>query len=372
MQQVQWVRRVRVGATGAPFRTHRTHCTHRTYCTRYRYRPRSARRRAHRSHGAARRASRPPHRSASTAVIFNIPGRPAVAGVPDRDRTRARASESSVAHRRDVSRLRCSRGVVGGIFSALAAACACNRTGTGRGRDDRRSPRLRAVFAERYGGQARTYASASAQARPNASADKPNAPIAPDTRVARNAPSPAPTPSRPASGAVRGAQTGSVLVRSTPADADVLVNGKLRGKTPLALRDLALGSYTIRVARDGYATEERTLQLTTRRPTTSTTINLRSSARAERFRSRRRRFGGQVGRQDWSRWTQRAITTGRCARVRQQSARRRDADRHSWPACGIRNGTHRNGWLPAVDDHGARQRGRADESRGVAGEKIDS
>jgi hypothetical protein len=70
-----------------------------------------------------------------------------------------------------------------------------------------------------------------------------------------------------------------VLIRSTPADGDVLVNGKLRGKTPLALRDLALGSYTIRVVRDGYATEERTLQLTARRPTTSTTINLRSTAR---------------------------------------------------------------------------------------------
>jgi hypothetical protein len=68
-------------------------------------------------------------------------------------------------------------------------------------------------------------------------------------------------------------------VRSTPADADVLVNGKPRGKTPLALRDLALGSYTIRVERQGYAAEERMLQLTARRPTASTTFNLRSSAR---------------------------------------------------------------------------------------------
>ena len=68
-----------------------------------------------------------------------------------------------------------------------------------------------------------------------------------------------------------------MLIRSTPADADVLVNGKPRGKTPVALRDLALGSYTIRVARDGYATEVRTLQLTARRPTASTTINLRSA-----------------------------------------------------------------------------------------------
>ena len=67
-----------------------------------------------------------------------------------------------------------------------------------------------------------------------------------------------------------------MLIRSSPADADVIVNGKSLGKTPLALRDLALGSYTSRVARNGYAVEERTLQLTARRPTSSTTINLRA------------------------------------------------------------------------------------------------
>jgi hypothetical protein len=65
------------------------------------------------------------------------------------------------------------------------------------------------------------------------------------------------------------------LIRSTPADADVLVNGKPRGKTPVALRELALGSYTIRVAREGYAAEERTLQLTQQRPTSSMTLTLR-------------------------------------------------------------------------------------------------
>jgi len=113
-------------------------------------------------------------------------------------------------------------------------------------------------------------ASASAPPARNASADKSAAKPAP---IAPNAPI-APAPS---SAAVESAPTGSVLIRSTPADADVLVNGKPRGKTPLTLRDLALGSYTIRVARDGYATEERTLQLTERRPTTSTTINLRSA-----------------------------------------------------------------------------------------------
>jgi hypothetical protein len=100
-------------------------------------------------------------------------------------------------------------------------------------------------------------ASTSAPTAPNATADKPDAPNAPSTPV-----------------------TGRVLIRSTPAEADVVVNGKLRGKTPLALRDLALGSYTIRVARHGYVPEERTLQLTSERPSTATTFDLRSAVTA--------------------------------------------------------------------------------------------
>jgi hypothetical protein len=66
-----------------------------------------------------------------------------------------------------------------------------------------------------------------------------------------------------------------LLIRSTPGDADVLVNGRASGKTPVAVRDLALGSYTIRVARDGYATQEQKLELTARRPTAATMFNLR-------------------------------------------------------------------------------------------------
>jgi serine/threonine protein kinase len=97
--------------------------------------------------------------------------------------------------------------------------------------------------------------------------------------------SPPAIPSRPASGAVRRTQTGNLLVRSTPSEADIEVNGQPHGKTPLVLRDVALGSYTIRIAHEGYATEERTLQLTTRRPTFSSTISLRpapASAAAEK------------------------------------------------------------------------------------------
>jgi PEGA domain-containing protein len=65
-----------------------------------------------------------------------------------------------------------------------------------------------------------------------------------------------------------------LLIRSTPADADVLVNGTPRGKTPLTVRDLPFGSYTIRIAREGYAVEERKLQLTAERPAASMIVTL--------------------------------------------------------------------------------------------------
>jgi len=96
---------------------------------------------------------------------------------------------------------------------------------------------------------------------------------------ATETPLPAPTPSRSASGAIARKPEpakGSLLIRSTPADADVLLNGGARGKTPLVLRDLTFGSYTIRVVRDGYAAEERTLELTAQRPTAATTFTLRN------------------------------------------------------------------------------------------------
>src|SRR5213079_2425294 len=94
---------------------------------------------------------------------------------------------------------------------------------------------------------------------------------------------PAPTPSRPASGAttappVRATAAGRVLIRTTPADAVVTINGEPRGKTPLALRDLALGSYTIHVARTGYTAVDRRVRLTARRPSESLEISLKPLA----------------------------------------------------------------------------------------------
>jgi hypothetical protein len=52
-----------------------------------------------------------------------------------------------------------------------------------------------------------------------------------------------------------------MLIRSTPAGAQVAVNGVARGVTPLALRNLPLGSYTIRVTMPGFATSDHQVVL---------------------------------------------------------------------------------------------------------------
>jgi hypothetical protein len=92
---------------------------------------------------------------------------------------------------------------------------------------------------------------------PSAPSTNPPAPK-PEQPAAKPAPVAGKAPPAPAEKAARG----SLLIRSSPADADVLVNGRPSGRTPVAVRELALGSYTIRVTREGYASEEQTLELT--------------------------------------------------------------------------------------------------------------
>jgi hypothetical protein len=64
--------------------------------------------------------------------------------------------------------------------------------------------------------------------------------------------------------------TGSVVVKSTPAGATVLVDGKDYGGTPLTIRDLALGAHRVQVARDGFVTVERRVTIATTKPQTLT------------------------------------------------------------------------------------------------------
>ena len=67
-------------------------------------------------------------------------------------------------------------------------------------------------------------------------------------------------------------------MRSNPTGATVEVDGVARGVTPLALRDLDLGSRQVTVARRGYVQEERRIVLTKARPSRSLEVRLSAAA----------------------------------------------------------------------------------------------
>ncbi len=77
----------------------------------------------------------------------------------------------------------------------------------------------------------------------------------------------------PAVAAVR-PDTARLLVRSTPAGATVTVDGRPSGTTPVALRDLPMGTRTVIVARSGFESAERRVTLTGDRPSRSIDVTL--------------------------------------------------------------------------------------------------
>ena len=121
-------------------------------------------------------------------------------------------------------------------------------------------------------------ASGASGAATGTEAALPSAPAAPATPAARVAPVAPDVRVAPAA-------TGRLLVRTTPGGANVEVDGVARGTTPLALRDVALGSRTISVSRRGYLAEERRVVLTSARPSRSLEIRLSQSASAADGRS---------------------------------------------------------------------------------------
>jgi hypothetical protein len=82
---------------------------------------------------------------------------------------------------------------------------------------------------------------------------------------------PAP-PARPA--------LGRLLVRSTPSGASVSVDGVAKGVTPLALRDVELGTRSISVTRRGYLPEARKVTISAARPSRSLDVRLAAEAAA--------------------------------------------------------------------------------------------
>ena len=100
-----------------------------------------------------------------------------------------------------------------------------------------------------------------------------SAPLAPDA----SNPAPEPRPSPPAvrdAAAAPARTTGELSVRSTPVKAGVVVNNVWRGRTPLTLHGLPLGTHTVRVVERGYAPEIRRVVLDSRVPAATVSIQL--------------------------------------------------------------------------------------------------
>jgi serine/threonine protein kinase len=78
-------------------------------------------------------------------------------------------------------------------------------------------------------------------------------------------------------------ERGRLLVRSTPSRADVTINGKWSGRTPLTLDDQAFGQYTIRVVQRGFEAAREEVELSRANPTQTMEVTLRRPAgRAEK------------------------------------------------------------------------------------------
>ena len=74
-------------------------------------------------------------------------------------------------------------------------------------------------------------------------------------------------------------------MRTSPAGARVKIDGKDRGVTPLALRDLESARYTVDVTRSGYASESRRVQLPARGPSSPLELRLKTTATPPRRRA---------------------------------------------------------------------------------------
>jgi serine/threonine-protein kinase len=98
-------------------------------------------------------------------------------------------------------------------------------------------------------------------------------PSAVEPSAAPRTPPPVET-AKPKADPVAVARTGRITVRTNPAGARVLIDGKDVGKTPLTIPNLARGTHNVRVMRDGYASMDRRVVISAGDPTTTLTLNL--------------------------------------------------------------------------------------------------
>jgi PEGA domain/Protein kinase domain len=108
-----------------------------------------------------------------------------------------------------------------------------------------------------------TVAESAKAAPPAATPDPDKTTAKPAAKVSPPAPQP---PAEP--------ESGRLLVRSTPGNASVSIDGHDAGRTPATVRDLAFGAHHVRVTRDGYAALDRRVVVTASRPATSIDFEL--------------------------------------------------------------------------------------------------
>lgn len=97
---------------------------------------------------------------------------------------------------------------------------------------------------------------------------------------------PSPVPDAPpdaaagAAPAAPQAASGRLIVRSTPSNANVTINGQWRGRTPLTLDDLPLGPYAVRVVQEGFEVAEEQVRLTAANAAGAVNVRLERTAPA--------------------------------------------------------------------------------------------
>jgi TonB family protein len=104
------------------------------------------------------------------------------------------------------------------------------------------------------------------------------APVAEVPPAPAATPSAAGTPELPPPSSSAALATGALRVESEPSGARVRVNGQPRGQTPLALEQLALGDYDVRVDARGYDGQSRRVALTAEAPAAEVRVKLQRSA----------------------------------------------------------------------------------------------
>jgi hypothetical protein len=116
-------------------------------------------------------------------------------------------------------------------------------------------------------GPPRDFTEADVRLKSETSATTTATPISEDRRTR-------PQPSAPVKSTPPAPVVGSLLVRSTPLGARVVVDGREYGRTPVTVGNLSRGVHKVRVIRDGYVPDDRQVTVTSAQRAQSMTVRL--------------------------------------------------------------------------------------------------